>query len=1261
MPWPQWLSQTCILVFLIICLFPEELTTVAPDKSDESVTNFILLRQLGLSPSPISSTPSVRVPPVNSPLVMAPYLCVPACVAGPWPSKRSATLHRNSCMLWQEHIETQATKRHHSPSSNDSASGSDKDVATIRAMTRRKKKARLAKKPDTVTFHVSEAVASSVAGSSQVRMHDSEDHDFQVNVPVQTPSQAQSTSSIHTAGADEPNEPSLHSDRPRRNRRLPVRYQDVLPEGTAAIINSEPHPSHDPDGEVGMEDMANIPSLQDPDEDGHMSDSDLNDDTTLNPTQTLLTGWQNNGNSTKSNGEMDKLANLIRRPEFQVSELQGYSAQTANARITQADENWDYNKLKDSFLETSVDIEVPSGDKNIPSKVFSILGLLYRSPLSVIRASFASRLANRFHYTPFRLFQTSESPDGLDNDVQRVHTDIYNSDAFIQEHYRVLRAPTDDPNCKREKVVAALMCWSDATQLANFGTAKLWPIYMLFGNLSKYIQASPNSGATQSKEIITHCSRELYHAIWRFLLDDEFIHAYRYGIVIKCFDGVEHRIYPRFFTYSADYPEKVLLAAIREQGLCVCPRCLCPKTLLDQMGTHRDFKLRMKKLRNFLVDKVTTAREYIYRKGYGIRSVYVEGLLKATSSVPTMNAFVERLGVDFDISCMLAPEFMHEFELGVFKALFAHLIRVLYARDSRLIELLDHRFRQIPTFGFDTIHLFANNASEMKRLAARDFEDLLQASTSDINKCAIPVFEGLLEGDDNKMLMKLLYQTVEWHALAKLRMHTEQTLNYMETCTQEFGKLMRNFRDLSQKYNTRETDREMTAHYRRTAEQAKKSSGDQTSVPPLIAPGARRKKTLNLFTYKWHALMDYVWFIRWFGPSDIYSTQLGELAHRVVKRLYGLGNKKHDHKQIGRRLRRVEWAKRAFDRRGIHTKWRRQQAVINKGDSITTHYHIGKSSKNRYDLKSYTHSGDPAAKDFWPKLQDHLLGRLMQREFDGDTHEAFTNDDRKCIRLRDRKLFELQTLRVNYTTYDVRRDQDSINPRNHADVMVLSPEDEPGAHPYCTSHTGPREMELLWVRWLGVEPGYRSGHQYGHLPKVGFVDEADPFAFGFLDPAHVIRGCHLMPSFSDGRTSGLLQTSEPTVARKKGEVDDWQFFYVGIFVDRDMYMRYFPGGGIGHTANRKFFKDMADSEDGENEPDGEIQPGNQSEADEDDELYFDSELPLLDKEDLLGIGSDEDNEDNEDDEDEEDAEENQDSLDGTDIDDWQWDDGYGSA
>ena len=32
------------------------------------------------------------------------------------------------------------------------------------------------------------------------------------------------------------------------------------------------------------------------------------------------------------------------------------------------------------------------------------------------------------------------------------------------------------------------MFWSDATHLATFGMVKLWPIYLLFGNLSKYVR-----------------------------------------------------------------------------------------------------------------------------------------------------------------------------------------------------------------------------------------------------------------------------------------------------------------------------------------------------------------------------------------------------------------------------------------------------------------------------------------------------------------------------------------------------------------------------------------------------------------------------------------------------------------------------------------------------------------------------------------------------------------------------------------------------
>jgi hypothetical protein len=82
------------------------------------------------------------------------------------------------------------------------------------------------------------------------------------------------------------------------------------------------------------------------------------------------------------------------------------------------------------------------------------------------------------------------------------------------------------------------------------------------------------------------------------------------------------------------------------------------------------------------------------------------------------------------------------------------------------------------------------------------------------------------------------------------------------------------------------------------------------------------------------------------------------------------------------------------------------------------------------------------------------------------------------------------------------------------------------------------------VQWLGVEPNYRSGFKAARLPKVSFVPEEDPYAFAFLDPALVLRGCHLVPAFADGCTSLLLKTVTPTAARPADEKDDWANFYI---------------------------------------------------------------------------------------------------------------------
>jgi Plavaka transposase len=76
----------------------------------------------------------------------------------------------------------------------------------------------------------------------------------------------------------------------------------------------------------------------------------------------------------------------------------------------------------------------------------------------------------------------------------RVFNEAFTSDSWIEAHDG-LQKQCNEPGCQLEKVIAGLMFWSDSTHLASFGTAKVWPLYMYFGNLSKYIQAQPNSGA----------------------------------------------------------------------------------------------------------------------------------------------------------------------------------------------------------------------------------------------------------------------------------------------------------------------------------------------------------------------------------------------------------------------------------------------------------------------------------------------------------------------------------------------------------------------------------------------------------------------------------------------------------------------------------------------------------------------------------------------------------------------------------------------
>ena len=63
-------------------------------------------------------------------------------------------------------------------------------------------------------------------------------------------------------------------------------------------------------------------------------------------------------------------------------------------------------------------------------------------------------------------------------------------------------------------------------------------------------------GKGPNSTFMAHCQREIFHAQWVIILDDEFLEAYEHGTVIKCCDDIQRHFYPHIFIYSADYREK---------------------------------------------------------------------------------------------------------------------------------------------------------------------------------------------------------------------------------------------------------------------------------------------------------------------------------------------------------------------------------------------------------------------------------------------------------------------------------------------------------------------------------------------------------------------------------------------------------------------------------------------------------------------------------------------------------------------------------
>jgi hypothetical protein len=219
-----------------------------------------------------------------------------------------------------------------------------------------------------------------------------------------------------------------------------------------------------------------------------------------------LMNWFYNSSLTKSLSTLNNLVHkVLLAPDFDITDLNDFDAAKEARRLDDyhpssaghgegtsgSTAEGNSKTLKDGWIETAVPISVPCDKVTHPSEadapIFHVKGLMYRKLIEVIKAAYQDSSAEQLHISPYEEYwqPTTDSPP------ERIYSELYNSNAYIQEHEKV-RSQLQ-PGCELETVIAPLMISSDATHLTSFGNASLWPIYLYLGSLSKYIRAKPSS------------------------------------------------------------------------------------------------------------------------------------------------------------------------------------------------------------------------------------------------------------------------------------------------------------------------------------------------------------------------------------------------------------------------------------------------------------------------------------------------------------------------------------------------------------------------------------------------------------------------------------------------------------------------------------------------------------------------------------------------------------------------------------------------
>jgi hypothetical protein len=222
------------------------------------------------------------------------------------------------------------------------------------------------------------------------------------------------------------------------------------------------------------------------------------------------------------------------------------------------------------------------------------------------------------------------------------------------------------------------------------------------------------------------------------------------------------------------------------------------------------------------------------------------------------------------------------------------------------------------------------------------------------------------------------------------------------------------------------------------------------------------------------------------------------------------------------------------------------------------------------------------SQNFFTKLRKHLLPRIqeaLRREatlysenprfgmvaLDIQNPQSPDDDTLEFIFLKSDRVYQHKQSRFHFTTYDIRRGTDTINPStSRCNVMLLADNADItdssstehrflyarvlGVYHTNVVYTGPgmhdyqaRRLDFLWVRWYEVVDSASSRRSKSRLDSVRFPPMNGEDAFGFVDPRDVLRGCHIIPNFAKGKR----HADGTGLSRCAKDAKDYNEYYIG--------------------------------------------------------------------------------------------------------------------